>query len=471
VKAFLLTLLLALVQGIPALPGQTGTVTGVLRTAAGEPAARVRVSAMVPPESAVDVRSVAAFTALAETDTEGRYRLEGIPQGRFYIVAGRVDQPTYYPGTTETAKARIVSISPGGVVSGIDFVVMDSSVRSIPAGNDFAALFSNFGQLNIVSRLFLPVQVTVDGRARLPVFSSAGFPRVQLTEMAGGAQIAIPLNGSSFGLSFAISQNGPEYRVSVENLPEGYAVKSMTFGADDVMRGTLKIPQVNLPHTVVSTRAGITQQVISQASPTGAPMPTLTITLSNTNLSQFPGVRVSGRTKDTEVRSVYLSGVPGTLYSDGTFEFRGVLPGLYLAASPGNRSGLKSIAAIIVVGDRDLEGIELQESAMLPMDVNLPSPPRPSGIHAPGSVVPLASFRGRAIEESSGKPIEEGIIKLIGRDEVIAAIGTGGQFEFSKLPPGSYSLEMQIFGHSSTRRTVVIGEEDLVLDVTSLRLY
>ncbi|HLQ78831.1 MAG TPA: hypothetical protein VK210_15850, partial [Terriglobia bacterium] len=150
-KAFLLTLLLALVQGIPALPGQTGTVTGVLRTAAGEPAARVRVSAMVPPESAVDVRSVAAFTALAETDTEGRYRLEGIPQGRFYIVAGRVDQPTYYPGTTETAKARIVSISPGGVVSGIDFVVMDSSVRSIPAGNDFAALFSNFGQLNIVS--------------------------------------------------------------------------------------------------------------------------------------------------------------------------------------------------------------------------------------------------------------------------------------------------------------------------------
>jgi len=47
VIAFLLTLLM--VQGIPALPGQSGVVSGVVRTSEGTPAAGVRVSAMVPP--------------------------------------------------------------------------------------------------------------------------------------------------------------------------------------------------------------------------------------------------------------------------------------------------------------------------------------------------------------------------------------------------------------------------------------
>ena len=56
--AFLLTILTMMpAQGIPAFPGQSGTVSGIVRTSAGMPAAGVRVSAMVPPEAAADAAS------------------------------------------------------------------------------------------------------------------------------------------------------------------------------------------------------------------------------------------------------------------------------------------------------------------------------------------------------------------------------------------------------------------------------
>ena len=86
-------------------------------------------------------------------------------------------------------------------------------------------------------------------------------------------------------------------------------------------------------------------------------------------------------------------------------------------------------------------------------------------------MLPLPSFRGRLIEEASGKPIEEGTVKLIGRDQAEAQIGVGGQFEFLKLLPGNYNLEIRIFGHSNVLQPIVIGNEDVRLDVTTLRMY
>jgi hypothetical protein len=183
------------------------------------------------------------------------------------------------------------------------------------------------------------------------------------------------------------------------------------------------------------------------------------------------GVRVTGSMKDTEVRPVYLSGVPGILYSDGSFEFRGVTPGRYRLAAIGNPPAVASLGASIVVGDRDLESIELLETATLPADVKTPSIPGPVSSPATGSVLPLSSLRGRLTEEASGRPIEEGSIKLIGRNDAVAPIGPGGQFEFRRLLPGSYNLEIRIFGHTNILQPVVVGDEDLHVDVTTLRMY
>jgi hypothetical protein len=54
------------------------------------------------------------------TDASGRYRLE-VTAGRYYIASGSVDRPTYYPGTTNVATARVFSLAAGGLVESIDF--------------------------------------------------------------------------------------------------------------------------------------------------------------------------------------------------------------------------------------------------------------------------------------------------------------------------------------------------------------
>src|SRR5262245_45902635 len=101
--AFILSLVLF--QGTPA--SQVGAVTGVIRNGAGQPAAGVRVSAMVKPDNAAEETS---SVSLAQTDEQGRYRLEDIPPGSYYIAAGSADLPTYYPGTVEVAKGTAVSV-------------------------------------------------------------------------------------------------------------------------------------------------------------------------------------------------------------------------------------------------------------------------------------------------------------------------------------------------------------------------
>ena len=100
---FLLPFLI-LAQAIPALRTETATVSGVLRTSSGSPAAGIRVAATALPDPA-DPTPASALVSITETDAEGRYRLENIPAGRYYITAGRVDLPTYYPGTVDVAPA------------------------------------------------------------------------------------------------------------------------------------------------------------------------------------------------------------------------------------------------------------------------------------------------------------------------------------------------------------------------------
>src|SRR5215831_8338125 len=89
------------IQGIPTLPNQGGTITGTLLTEESRPAANVRIAAMAQPENFTDVSSAASLVSIAETDNLGRFRLENVPAGRYYVVAGRVENPTYFPGTLD----------------------------------------------------------------------------------------------------------------------------------------------------------------------------------------------------------------------------------------------------------------------------------------------------------------------------------------------------------------------------------
>jgi hypothetical protein len=101
--AFLISIIL-FGQGIPPLITDTGTISGVLKTSAGEPASGIRVTAMALPENPGDAIAAASFGGLAETDKDGALPVGQYRTCRYYIAAGRVDLPTYFPGSLGTAE-------------------------------------------------------------------------------------------------------------------------------------------------------------------------------------------------------------------------------------------------------------------------------------------------------------------------------------------------------------------------------
>ena len=115
-------MILALLALIVAQAGTqtSGAVTGIVRSAAGAPAAGVRVYAQQVRDAGDANSPTAPLEGQTQTDASGRYRLE-LPTGRYYIGSGAVSSPTYYPGTTNLSAARTVLITSGGVVEGIDF--------------------------------------------------------------------------------------------------------------------------------------------------------------------------------------------------------------------------------------------------------------------------------------------------------------------------------------------------------------
>src|SRR5215471_10643372 len=97
-----------------------GIVSGAVLSSAGVPAAAVRVYAIPAgdPDAAANAGTV--FESLAQTDASGHYRLE-VPAGRYYLAAGSVDSPTYYPNDTSVASGKVITVSAGGIVSDVNF--------------------------------------------------------------------------------------------------------------------------------------------------------------------------------------------------------------------------------------------------------------------------------------------------------------------------------------------------------------
>ena len=194
-------------QGLPTRAAEDGTVTGTVRDADGRPAVGVRIAAR--PSATEEVKGGVSYVSLAETDAEGRYRLEGIPPGRFVILGGWIELPTYYPGTLEVKDASQVTINPGRTVSGIDF-----TLRS-PTG------------------LTIPIKLLVEGGGKIPDLNNGSPPRIRLmNELNGGTAFETSLNDTS--VTFPISLIPGLYYPFVENLPLGYSVKSIAYGPQGV---------------------------------------------------------------------------------------------------------------------------------------------------------------------------------------------------------------------------------------------
>jgi 5-hydroxyisourate hydrolase-like protein (transthyretin family) len=113
-------------QGAGALQPGTGIVTGSLKTSDGRPAAGVRVGAVD-----VDDPTSSSLLSVSETDPAGRYRLINIPEGKYFIVAGRLNDLHYFPAGADRSKATEVQVEAARIRSDVNFTVPGGIQRPV----------------------------------------------------------------------------------------------------------------------------------------------------------------------------------------------------------------------------------------------------------------------------------------------------------------------------------------------------
>jgi hypothetical protein len=324
--AGLVLALLVLQVGNPA----PGVVTGTVRSADGKPAANVRVYGQEA-RNGTDADSVSApLEGLTQTDVAGRYRLE-LPPGRYHIATGSVSAPTFYPGTTSLAAARVITVVSGELIEGIDF-----------------------GSFVPVSRPTGSPAVYIEGSVRYPdgtpvagVTVAAVFSVAALTPAATQAQVHRSVTGVAGNYRIPQVPTGA-YHVfaGFREAPTFYPAVSKAADATSVTvaRTTVGAIDIVMPYPVAPSGMTVRGSVTSKD---GIPAPGSTVRIRRTEAAGGQN-RVA-----SSLPSMYV--VPDALVApDGTFEFSNVVPGSYLAqAFLGSANQYQSLD----VGDSPVQGL------------------------------------------------------------------------------------------------------------------
>jgi len=292
-----LMLVAMLLQSSVSSQAGTGIVSGLVRTEDGKPAANVRVAAMSAKDTTTPDGS--ALLGITSSDESGNYRIENIPPGPYYIVAGRVDRPTFYPGAEQITAAKTISIASGALLGEINFTVSAASARvessdlfglSAPATSPYLQLSGKMVSESGGVFVALPNSVVMLSR------SSSTIPTT----------IRVRRDGT---FSFTLDTTYGPQRVSV-NLPAGYSVKSMTLDSTDLLTQPLTL--------VPGSPFGQMQIMVA--------VPELT-KIRGRVVNPATGVSISGADVTLSDANGNKSRAKSSM--DGSFEFLGAAPGSY----------------------------------------------------------------------------------------------------------------------------------------------
>jgi TonB family protein len=93
-------------------------LSGRLTTPQGDPVSGVRVIALSTAYPRLDISSQ------TETESNGRFRLDNVPPGEYFIVADPFDFPSYFPGTGNRDDSRRVAVPAGATIGNLDFALI-----------------------------------------------------------------------------------------------------------------------------------------------------------------------------------------------------------------------------------------------------------------------------------------------------------------------------------------------------------
>ncbi|HEX4997566.1 MAG TPA: hypothetical protein VFY29_05045 [Terriglobia bacterium] len=377
-----LTLLLAIVLAQtqePLPPPTPGAVAGRLFFMNGTPAVGARVAVM-PTDSS---RAQQALIGVGRTDSDGRYAVEGIPPGRYYLVAGPLDALTYFPGVLDLAGATVVTVNSGARLDVPDFRL---------AAPDYLKVSGRLTREDDPDTGVGPVEVRLNARlaglrsqtAMTANDGSFEFPRVP----PGDYDVRATTTRSRNNVNIAVRTTDitglrltsmPTFRISgrlsVEDnqpVPAGFrqlqaAAASYPFFADIEADGSFVFHNVTAGVYKVSVNAPVALPVVSvtvldDVTDFVIPIP---------RAFRFAGrVAVDNGLILAQGASLQLNGsvrgwVP--LAADGSFEFLAVMPGKYKAEvvpPPADRMPPMDVE----ISDRDVTGIVWTVSEPMGMD-------------------------------------------------------------------------------------------------------
>lgn len=269
-------------------------IAGQIRGLNGRPARGVRVVVASVWNGPDGIRSTEQLTGA--TDNQGRFRFTKVFPGRYFIQAGRMDTPTYFPGTANATDAGVLTIRPDSRVEGVDFQLVvhpgatvsgrvtvdwrgetrrtivlsraepvflrqDADVgpdgaftfRGIPPGSytlsAASALFWNNSPIVVTNKditgirrkssPFVPVRgsVEVEGGAPLPGIA------IEIRSAAGDSRVRMGW-GLEEEAAYIALPVGLDFRVSLRDFPVEYRVESFTYGDTDLLKNAARIEGV-----------------------------------------------------------------------------------------------------------------------------------------------------------------------------------------------------------------------------------
>jgi hypothetical protein len=398
------------------LPG--GTVTGVLRTNEGAAMASVRVA--IVPADGTDAGDV--LQAIVQTDSDGRYRIENVPPGRYHIMTGRLDSPLFHPGVDDVRRATTIIVEDGGTtqVSEMLFVRTRVSGRIVDAATGLGRHIESLsiccdyfpttsrGSFGEVSISPVTAQMHDDGSFEFSAVS-AGNQYLQVYDP----------NIVSFNLPIMVGntdQTGIELKVS-----GGSEIRGKVFDQTGTRIGQAQISLKPLPGNGVYELRGRPQAAAllsSAALPSGASP-------------------LKPAADDIQARLLLQAGLRVvSLGTNGIFQISGVLPGRYILeiSPPGSYSSKREIEVGPQAADLQIE-------------------------------LPFTQIPGKVLVSGDGIPpaLKDSIrVFLYARDGRVSFClpDNDGRF-YQVLPPGEYRVEAQSLASNYSVLSISDGTHDL----------